>query len=284
MGTQSRKVLRWTAVLGILLPGISRADTFTFNNINLSDFNALVNEFSANSQYTTVTPPSSLGGLWGFEFGVIGGINKAPDTLALVQRSSPNTTLKDNLYHAGVIARVGLPYGLTGEALYIPKTTISSAKIGRWGIGAQWTLTDSILDELPVNIAVKGYYTKTTLSYGQVIQNASTANIPINANINFDDSLYGLQALVGYKILVLEPYLGLGWTKAKGKLAVDASGTATILDTSVFGSGAQSTDASPTSSQFLAGVDFRLGFFSLGAEYEYAFKKSGYTGRLSFRF
>ena len=119
MGIQSRKLLRWTAVLGILLPLSSHADTFNFDNINLGDFDALVNEFSANSQYTTVTPPSSLGGLWGFELGVTGGMTKAPDTLALVKRSSPATTLKDNLYHAGAVLRLGLPFGITAEALLL---------------------------------------------------------------------------------------------------------------------------------------------------------------------
>jgi len=276
------KSLRWTAaLLGALIPLGASADTFNLNNLDLGDFNALINEFSANSQYSTATPPSSLGGLWGFELGVVGGVTKAPDTLALVQRSSPTTSLKDNLYHAGALARVGLPYGLTGELLYIPKVKISEAKLGRWGIGAQWTLTDTVLDDLPVNLAVKGYYTKTTLDYSQ---NITSSGITVPANIALDNHLWGLLAMVGYKIFVLEPYVGLGYTKAKGTITVDAAGTATIFNSTVFGAGTKSVDSSPSSSQILAGLDFRLAFFSLGAEWERAFGKNSYTGRLSFRF
>ena len=279
------KSLRWiAAAMGTLLPLGAAAETFNLNNLDLGDFNALLNEFNANAQYSTVTPASSLGGLGGFELGVVGGMTKAPDTLALVKKNAPTTTLKDELYHAGALARLGLPYGVTGELLYIPKITVSSAHLKRWGLGAQWTLTDSVLDELPLNIAVKGYYTKTTLDYSQNIQNSSTANIPVAATIALDSSLWGLMALASYKILVFEPYVGFGWSKAKGTLNVDAAGSATIFNTTVFASGTKSYDSSPTSMQYFAGLDIRLAFFSLGAEYLRGFGKNSYNGRVSFRF
>ncbi len=276
--------LRWIAALiGTLLPLSSYAVSMSLDNLNLDDYNSLVKEFSANSQYSTVTPASSLGGLWGFEFGITGGLTKAPDTQALVLRNDASTSFK-SLYHAGAVARLGLPYGITAEALYLPKITISSVTLKRWGLAAQWTLTDSVLENLPFNLATKLFITKTTLNYSQTINNASTANVPVTANLSFDDTLWGLQAIASYKILVFEPYLGLGWTSAKGELAVDASGTATIFNQSVFGSAAKSATSKPTSSQILAGLDIRLAFFSLGAEYERAFAKNSYTGRLSFRF
>jgi hypothetical protein len=173
---------------------------------------------------------------------------------------------------------------LSPVSLYIPKITISSVKVGRWGLAGQWTLSESVFDELPFNLAAKFFLTKTTLNYSQTINNSSTANIPVAANLSFDDTLWGLQVIGSYKILVFEPYLGFGWTSAKGVLNVDASGSTTILNQAVFGSAAKSATSTPTSTQIILGTDFRLAFFSLGAEYKRAFSKDNYVGRLSFRF
>ncbi len=272
--------LRWIAALAVLSTTPAFAADLDLNNINLADYEAVVKEFSSNSQYTTVTPASSLGGLWGFEFGVTGGISDAKDTEALVKRNNASTNFKPNFYHAGALARLGLPMGFTLEGLYIPKTTISSVKMGRWGLGVQWTLTDVVLEDFPVNVAVKGYYTKTTLNYGQTINNATTSNIAVPATIDLDNSLYGFQTLVSYKIFILEPYVGLGWTKAKGVLTVDATVATAALSANL----GRSATSTPSSAQLLAGLDLRLAFFSLGAEWERAFSKNSYTGRVSFRF
>ena len=277
--------LRWTAALVVtFLPLSASAVTFSLDNINLGDVNALVDEFSANSQYDTVTPASSLGGLGGFELGLAAGQTKAPETLALVKKNAPGTTLKGDLYHAGALARLGLPYGLTGEFLYIPKVKISEAHLKRWGVGLQWTLTDHLLDELPLHLAFKGYYTKTAIDYSQTIQNSSTLNIPVSATIALESGIWGGMAIASYKLLVFEPFVGFGWAKAKGTLNVDAAGNATIFNTTVFAQGTKSITSSPSSSQLMAGMDVRLAFFSLGADYLRGFGKTSYNGRVSFRF
>jgi len=272
--------LQWIAALA-LLSTTSQAADLSLDNINLADYEALVKEFSANSQYSSVTPASSLGGLWGFEFGVTGGVTKAPDVQALVKRNNASTSFKPELYHVGALARLGLPMGFTLEGLYFPKKTISSVSLNRWGVAAQWTLTDAVLEDFPFHLAVKGYATKTQLKYSQVITSV-TPNV--NANIGFDNTLWGIQALASYSFFVFEPYVGIGWMKAKGLLSVDAAGSATILNQTVFGAAAKSATSSPSSAQLLAGLDIRLAFFSLGAEYERAFDKNSYTGRVSFRF
>ncbi len=270
--------LRWIAAVAMLAsvsPASSFAE-FSVPNLNLSDFDILVNEFSANSQYTSVTPASSLGGLWGFELGVVGGITKAPDTHALVKRNDPNTSFKDSLPHAGILGRLGFPLGFTAEALYLPQVKAQNLSTSRWAGAVQWTLTDVIWEDAPVNLAFKGYYTKSTLSYSQTI-----SGVP--ASIDFANNLWGFQAIVSHKIFIFEPYVGVGYTSAKGTLTVNASVPVQFLQFLPSGS-AQSATSKPSSSQLLAGVDFRLAFFSLGAEYQKAFKKNSYTGRLSFRF
>lgn len=276
--------LRWIAVLAALTVQPARAADLSLDNINLADYEALVKEFSANSAYSTVTPASSLGGLWGFEFGVLAHQVTADDTYALVKRNNASTNFKNKLYHAGAMLRVGLPYGFTGELIYLPKLDFNGVKVGRWGLGAQWTLTDAVLEDFPLNLAVKGYYTKTTLTYSQTVNNASTGNVPVNATIGLDNSLWGLMAIASYKFLVLEPYIGYGFVKAKGLLSVDAAGSVTILNQTFFGSAAKSAESTPSSGQFQVGTDLRLAFFTLGAEYMRVFNKNTYTARVGFRF
>lgn len=264
-----------------LLSVPAQAASLSLGNVNRNDFDALVKEFSSNAQYSTVGAASSLGGLGNFELGVVGGITNAGDLAALVKRNGGS--FEDKLYHAAGMVRIGLPYAITLEGLFFPETKISSVKLGRWGVGAQWTLTDEVLTDLPVNIAVKGYYTKTTLDYTQNTT-AAVGGGTLTANVNFDNSLYGGLALVSYKIFLFEPFAGIGFMKAKGNLKVNASATTTLLNQAVFGSSADSASSDPSSVHLVLGTDFQIAFFSLGAEYSRAFDKDSMTGRLSFRF
>lgn len=264
-----------------LLPLSAMANTPAFSNVTAGDFDKIVKELSANFSYSSVTPASSLGGLWGFELGVAGGITKTPEILALVKRNSPSFK-EDKFPHAGALLRIGAPLGLTAEAMILPEITVSDLKLHQYAGAVQWTITDVFFSDLPLNLAVKGYYTKTGMTYKQVVNNSSTGNTNVDATIGFDNSTFGGQFLVSKKLLVFEPYVGIGYAKAKGELGVTASGN--VPNTSIFLSGARSLASNPTSAQLIGGLDLRLFFFSLGAEYQKAFGTSTFNGRLSFRF
>lgn len=275
--------LRWIAVLAAaLIPAQGFTADLSLNNLTLADYDKIVKEFSANFAYSSVTPASSLGGLWGFEFGVVAGITKSPELLNLVKRSSASYD-QDKLPHGGALARLGLPMGLTVEALVFPKMKISDLNIGQYGGALAWTITDEVLPNPFVNVALKGFYTKTSMDYTQRLNNSSTGNQPVDATISFDDALYGVQALASHKILVFEPYVGIGYVKSKGDLSVAASlaPNATIFPGQGIGNSASSK---PSSAQLMGGLDIRLAFFSLGAEYQRSFGTSSLTGRVSFRF
>ncbi len=267
--------LRWIIALALASVPSAKAD-FSVPNLDLTDFNRLVTEFSANSQYTTLTPASSLGGLWGFELGVVGGFTKAPDTLALVKRNDPNTSFKENFPHGNILARVGLPVGLTVEGLWLPKIKAQNISFNSWGAAAQWTLTDVVLEDFPLNLALKGSYARSNLTYSQNI-----SGVP--ATIDFKTKLWGFTALASYKFLILEPYIGYGYISANGTLNVDASVPVTLLQFLPTAAN-QTTTSKPTSSQFMAGMDLRFVFFSLGAEYARAFGTGSYNARVSLRF
>ncbi|MGZ3650026.1 MAG: DUF6588 family protein [Bdellovibrionota bacterium] len=281
---------RWIAVfLGALLPCLAFADTPTLSNLLPGDYDAIVKDFSANFTYSSVTPASSLGGLGGFEFGLVGGVSKDPNLKALVTAASPSTNLPNYLAHAALLGRVGLPYGLTAELMLFPSRTISGISLQEVGGSVMWTPTDDILDELPLNLAAKLSYQHAKLSFTQnaTVASGTGAGTVVPVNLGYTDTEWALQAIASKKLLVFEPFVGMGYVKSHGVLDLGTNGfTVNIFNVGSFPQAALSNtaDSSPNSFQVLAGVDIRLAFFSLGAEYQRSFGTDTYTGRLSFRF
>lgn len=293
--TPLRKI-QWLLPLALLaLP--AHASDLSLKDITKNDFDTMMKEFSSNAHYSTVTGASGLGGLGGFELGVTGGISKGPGTIAIVKRSDPSTKYDDNFYHAGLLGRVGLPFGLTGEFLFLPKLVQKNARLNRWGIGALWTLNEAEIvgPDFPVTVAVKGFVTKTALGYSQTVK----TSLPIigavsgTADVDLTSTVWGIVPMVSYKILMFEPYVAAGFTNAKAKLEytvgnIGVNGVSPsdlysyILNQSNFPG--NSASSSFSSIQFQAGLDVKLLFFSLGAEYANVFGTASYTGRFSFRF
>ena len=158
--------LRWIAAIALAVaPSIASADTFNLSSLTVGDFDKIIKEFSSNFSYSSLTPASTLGGLGGFEFGLLGGKTDAPELLRLVKQANSAATFKGDLYHGGALGRVGLPFGLTAEALFFPKKKFKDASFEEIGGAVMWTATDEVLKDLPVNIAVKGHLLKTKVSY-----------------------------------------------------------------------------------------------------------------------
>jgi hypothetical protein len=277
---------RWIAVfLGAILPLSALADTPSFTNLAPGDYDSIVKEFSGNFAYSSVTPASSLGGLGGFEVGLVGGITKDPNLKTIVQSKSPSTDLPNYVAHAGLLGRVGLPYAFTVEGMVFPNRTISGVSLQQAGGSVMWTATDAWLDELPLNISAKASYERAKLSFTQNATgtfNGQTATVPVN--LAYTDTEWAVGVSASKKLLVFEPYVALNYLHSKGALDLTTNGyTVNVLSTT-FGAGATHAESTPTSMQFLLGLDIRLAFFSLGAEYQNSFGATSYTGRLSFRF
>lgn len=266
--------LQWiAAAAAILVPAISFADTPSFNNLTGSDYDQIVKELSGNFSYSTLTPASSLGGLWGFEFGVVGGVTKTPEILNLVKKNNANFN-ESKFPHAGALLRIGAPLGFTAEAVILPKITASDLDISQFGGSVMWTATDVAFPELPVTVAVKGFVNSTKLGFNQKISGR-------DVRLDFKNSILGGQLLVSKKLLVFEPYVGLGFAKATGDLEITSADPVAIF---ILQSGARTATSKPSSAQLLVGTDVRLLFIALGAEYQRAFGTDSFSGRLSFRF
>ena len=267
-------------------PCLSFADTPTLSNLLPGDYDSIVKEFSGNFTYSSVTPASSLGGLGGFEFGLVGGITKDPNLKNLVTTASPSTNLPSYLAHAALLGRLGLPYGFTAELMAFPSRTLSGVTLQEYGGSVMWTATDEVLEDLPLNLSSKLSYQKAKLSFNQNATVTGTTTV-IPVTLAYSDSEWALQAFASKKLLVFEPYAGVGYVKSAGVLDLATGGfNVNIFNVGSFPQAALSNHAesNPTSFQLMAGLDIRLAFFSLGAEYQRSFGTNTYTGRMSFRF
>lgn len=266
-------MFRYFLILLALVPWSAQAASISFTNMTREDFDRIVKEFSANSQFTTVSPASSLGQTWGLEFGVVGGLTDTPDIQEIVKRADPTVKDLDRFPHASAIAILSVPYGITAEAGFVPKITQDNVNYSQFGGALKWTMTDVVLTELPVTIAPRFFYTNTSLDFQQTI-----SSIPVD--VSFDNKLYGGSLMFSKKLLVFEPYIAGGYVKANADIS--AVGSATFFNTSF--TSTQGASSTQDSFFYTAGLNIQLAFFVLGAEFNRAFEKNSGTAKLSFRF
>ncbi len=266
-----------------MLTATAQAATFNFDStLNLGDFNAVMEEFSSNFTNSSVSPPSTFGKKvlpdFGFQVGVIGGITKSPAINSLV-----STEDIDLIPHAGILVAATGPYGITLDGLIVPSIDISDVQMDIYGFGAKWTITDVFWEWLPITLATRFHYNSTEVKYSQTINNASTANTDVTANVTVGNTVWGLNASAGYPLLgFMEPYIGVGYAKGDGDLTIDAAGGATFLGTDI--TATNTAEVSNSSIHFFAGLEFHFFIMNLGLEYNRVFDHNRFSGKFSFEF
>lgn len=259
-------------VLSMFFYGFSaQAATASFTAISQGDLEEMTREASTNFMHTSVSGASSLGTVFGFQFGLVGGITKTPNINTFAQRGDANANVSQ-IPHGGLLGVVSIPAGVSFEGLILPSVGPSDFKVRNTSLGVKWTLTQLLL-ELPVDLAVKGFYTKASMETKQTISGATQ-------NITMDDKAMGLEVLVSKNFEIVEPYFGLIHAKATNDISYTGSGT--IFNTN-FTAG-QSASANVTSTGYMFGAELKLLFFHAGAEFTHLFGANRYTAKLAFSF
>lgn len=249
----------------------AQAASFSFTDISQKDLDNVTRELSANSTIHNVMPPSSMGSIFGFEVGVVAGVTKTPEIQKLVKEASPSTDVPA-LPHAGLHGALTVPFGITAEATIVPKIKSSEAEYSQFTGAVKFSLSDGLLSMLPLNLAVRGFYSKTDFSFQQTISGVST-------NVDYTGNVMGAHVMVSPKFLpIIEPYVGLGYLSAKGDMSL--SGTSTFFNFT----SAQKAESKPTSSHVFAGITAKLLLLSIGVEYARMFDTQSYTGKLALGF
>ncbi len=260
-------------LLSLLMTTNVFAGTPGFTNITSTDLENISKEFSANFVHRPLTPASSLGAIFGFEVGIVASMTDAPKIGEITKREDPTDSDPiDKLLNAGLMGAVSVPYGITAELILLPEQDLGDLTISNYSLGVKWTFS-SLLPIPVVDLAIRGHYGTTDISYNDTVSAVAT-------EVSLDNSTMGFTLLASANLMIVEPYAGVGFVSRDTTLK--ASGSAQIFNTSFTTSQSQTTDGS--SLQYFAGVEVDLLFIHLAAQYENVFDTSIVSGKLSFAF
>lgn len=247
-----------------------RAADFPLRGIDGDELKKFTGDISTNFLHTSVSGASTLGNIFGFEVGIVGGQGNTPHVNDIVHQTDPSVNAK-SIPHGALLGVLTVPFAITGELALVPKVGSKDFKFNTFSIAAKWTPTDLFFD-LPFSIAGKLSYTASKLE----LHNSTSG---VDTDYKYDNKETALIALISKNFAIVEPYFGLGMISAKGDLSASGTGSG-----GVFTSGSTSASSSPSSSVWMIGTEVKLLVVKLGVEYTNAFSTSRYTGKLSFFF
>lgn len=254
----------------MLFPLSVMADT-SFTNIDGNDMKEITKGTGANFIHNSLMGASQLGRIFGFQVGLTAARTSVPKVDDIVQQNAGAEL--PTLYNAGLMGAIGIPFGLSVEAVLVPKIKSGDAKFESTSLAVKWNIND-IIPVLPVNVALRGFYSNAELSFAQTVaaQNATVSN---------KTTVSGFQLLVSPMLPIIEPYAGLGYVTADNDLAV--TGTSGSIFDPLYTTG-QSASKKETSTQMFVGVEANLALFKLGAEFSRAFENNRIGLKVAFGF
>ncbi len=260
------ELLSYFYILLLIMLSNSYAGAPNFSSVTKSQFETIVEQFSASVPEPPLAPASSktLFFLPGFQIGLLGGVTKVPKLGEFATRDPKY------LPHAALFASLSGPLGLGVSGTLLPKLTIDQFKIFHYGGALRWNITDVFLKSLPLNLALKGYAGKTELEYSHSLSGA-------NQTFTLDDLTLGANIAASFKLFI-EPYVGIGLLRGD----LDFSSTTNAIFNSSF------TTSTTASDQVLgphvfAGLNIPLPFFTLGGQYSYVFQAHRVTLQLALK-
>lgn len=257
-----------------VLPSAVFAQDLTFDDITKSEIESITRDFSANFTHTAVTGANTLGSVFGFEVGLIFGGTKIEELEDIIKETDPDADVPGLLPHGGLMGMVSVPFGWTFEATLIPQFGEDDFKFSNLTAAVKWSITETLLSELPLSIAIRGHYAKTSIDFTQI----DPGGTPATVNGSLDNTVTGLQAVVSKNFLVFSPYAAVGFLQGSGDLSVN--GTDSIFNFTA----SNSASADVTSTQIVIGGELKLAIFKLAGEYSRQFETERFTAKASFYF
>lgn len=239
-----------------------------FTSIDDDDMETISKGMGANFVHNSMMGASKMGSLFGFQVGLVAAQTSVPDLKELVEDS--NGELK-NLYNAGLVGAVGIPFGIAFEAVIVPTLKNDDASLSSNSLALKWNIND-VIPVLPVNLALRGFVSNAEFSFNQTVSSS-------NAKVTNTTSVSGVQLLFSPQLPVVEPYVGVGMINAKNELKL------TGTSGSIFSNTTLSKDSKSVSgTQVLAGVELNLMLLKLGVEYSKVFDNTRIGMKLAFGF
>jgi hypothetical protein len=238
----------------------------TFNNITNQQAKDVISDFSGLLNHTSVSSAAPLGDLFGFEFGLVGGMVTVPGVEAATKAAAPGTNISD-LPHAALYGAVSVPLGFTFEVNFLPSFEASDIDLKNQSLAVKWTF--SSLLGLPLDLALRASMTKSELEFTQDQPVAGT-------RIEFESETTGLMLLASKSFVIVEPFVGVGTVSADGDLRASTDLFADVAGLSV--------SEKVSGAQYLAGVNFNLLLLKVGLEAGKLLDQTKLSGKVSLYF
>jgi len=240
---------------------------FDLPTLDPSQTDAVFRTLASGVAFRPVQPASS-DGIFGFSLGLTALQASTNQITSLVGPGTPN------LYDGDISGTLQFPFGLALEVGWLPSVTISGISVSRLGGDIKWTFTDLLFSNLPFSAALRAAYTTAYLSYSQALNGGSV-------NVNYNSNISAGNLSLSKKFLFIEPYVSYGLIQYTATLS--GTGTANLFDGN-FPVGTTSINGTGSSGWFQVGVQFKVGFVSLAAEYDNMFLDDTFAARLAFGF
>lgn len=257
--------MKLTLIAILILSGtMLKAGTPDFRNLNKQALKDVSKEFHGNFIPTTVSGASNLGRLWGVEVGLVANKTSSPKIEKVSQDSF------DKLYSAALIGRADIIYGLGAEVTMLP-FKVGALKLKTYSFGVKWTLTE-VFKAIPFNIKLKAFYNTADISY-------KDSESGVNYTVDYTLKGQGFNVTFSKKILLLEPYIGIGYVR--GESDIEANGSTSFFGTTIT-QGIDNKGIKSSGTHFFAGITANLIAIDLGLEYSRVLGTDRVAAKLAF--
>lgn len=254
------------------------AETPTFDDLSDADFDTIAKDFSGLFVHTSATPPTSLGKIFGVEAAVIAGAAEIPGVESISKRFDPTVDIPYAPF-AMLYGAVSVPMGVTIETNLLPETDVDTLSLKHLGLGVKWSVTDVLFENLPFDLAIKTFYSNSEIGFTQTV---TTGGPAVSVDVGFENKMHGLEVLLGWDAMIVQPYVGAGYVASKSDLrgvaSADPSYSLFIDNVS------QSKSTSVSSARFIAGCQFNLALLKTSVEYNNVFGNNRLAVKLGVAF
>lgn len=264
-------LLSLVVIFGVY-PAFSQIDQSIFLdslNFDQSDFDDISKDLSGAFAFSTNSGGASLGKIWGVELGLVLGVTEGNN----IQRIAEENTGEEQddlgyLPSGGLVAGVGLPFGIGVEANIIPELEFSDITVSNYSLAVRWEITDMIPlvgSFSPLKLAIRASYGDANFQFQDETESA-----------DFNISNTEFAAIAGFNLFVAEPYISLSHLQSSTDLNAESRNALFPAEVSF--------DSRLKMTKFTAGVLFKLTVLRLGLEYvNFDTGVNRYTAKVSFK-
>ena len=239
-----------------------------FNDINKKDIEGISTEFGTNFAHTVVAAPET-NGLWGAEFGLVGGKTSSSKFKNVIEQSGGDGGKFESIYHAGLLARAHFPFELIAEVSFLPGQEIGGVEIESNSFSIGWNVGRFV--NLPLDVTVGYDHANGKISFKQ-----DASGLVPEADIDFETTTKVIWAGISKTFLFVTPYFKVGTSSIDGDLKASAD----IFDVS----GQTSESVSLSGGYLAAGANIQLLLFRFGVETTQMQNSQRISGKFSVAF